>query len=531
MAKSAFPEGIQLWPLQDWENGHQNFTHRFQKGASFTITLPDSKLTSTDKYKATTANFMWLIQFAQKNNIQLRAMGNGWSFSEVAVCNGGVVDTKPLRLSFALRNSFIAPAYLASGKSANDLFFVQCGMSILQINEKLEAAGRSLKASGASNGQSIAGATSTGTHGSAFKFGAVHDAIRGLHIITGPNKHVWVERASNPVASADFITWLGAEKISDDDVFNAAAVSLGSFGFIHGVLLETDPIFLLEEHRSDKVAYNDKIKAAMNRLDFSAIADQLPYPPSDTSKDLYHFEILVNPHEFEPNNAAKGVYPRTIYKIPYRPDYPKRIRDDSGFEYGDNTLGLVQTILDRLGSKLSALLVPKLVNALLPLVNKPGPPLFGTMGETFNNTKFRGKAASAAIAMNAADASRVLEEIIALNKQTPFPGAVAFRYVKGTQALLGFTKFPITCILELDGVEAKISRDFFQKVWNRLEQLSIPFTVHWGKINFLLNATRVRAMYTEAVVNKWIRCRHQLLDEPTRKVFNNGFLQNLALDG
>jgi hypothetical protein len=52
-------------------------------------------------------------------------------------------------------------------------------MSILQINEKLEAAGRSLKASGASNGQSIAGCISTGTHGAAFQVGAVHEAIVG----------------------------------------------------------------------------------------------------------------------------------------------------------------------------------------------------------------------------------------------------------------------------------------------------------------------------------------------------------------
>src|SRR5215211_4594523 len=102
MAKAAFPEGIQRWPVEKWENGHQNFVHKFQKNASFKITLPDSLQSSLDKYKATTKNFMWLIQYAINNNIQLRAMGNGWSFSEVAVSNGGVVDTKSLRLTFNL---------------------------------------------------------------------------------------------------------------------------------------------------------------------------------------------------------------------------------------------------------------------------------------------------------------------------------------------------------------------------------------------------------------------------------------------
>src|SRR5262245_326388 len=102
----ALPEGIERWPIKKWENGHQNFTHTFAKNASFKITLPNSLPSSTEKYRATTANFMWLIQYALDNNLQMRAMGNGWALSEVAVCNGGVVDTKSLRLSFALNNSF-----------------------------------------------------------------------------------------------------------------------------------------------------------------------------------------------------------------------------------------------------------------------------------------------------------------------------------------------------------------------------------------------------------------------------------------
>ena len=472
---------------------------------------------------------MWLINYALDNNISLRAMGNGWSFSEVAVCNGGGIDTKALRLSFVLGNSFVSRQYLDAGRNSSDLFFVQCGMSILQINEKLEGAGRSLRASGASNGQSIAGATSTGTHGSAFKIGAVHDTIVGLHLIVGPDRHVWLEKKSNPVASDEFIHWLNAEKISNDELFNAAVVSFGSFGFIHGVLLETEPLFLLEEHKSGELPYDASLRKMMNTLDFSGLADKFPYPEGTIGKELYHIELLVNPHDFEPENPDKGVYLKTIYKIPYVPGYEKRVRETKGFQYGDNTLGLVQSILDTLGPKLSAPLVPRLVNTLLPLVFKPAPAAFGTLGETFNNTRFRGKAASAAIGMNAADASRVLEEIVALNKSTPFPGAVAFRYVKGSDATMAFTRFPLTCILELDGVESAYSRSFFTKIWERLEALNIPYTVHWGKINFHLNAERVKQMYG-AAVDKWKGCRDLLLDEKTKKIFNNGFLEKAGLD-
>jgi hypothetical protein len=158
------------------------------------------------------------------------------------------------------------------------------------------------------------------------------------------------------------------------------------------------------------------------------------------------------------------------------------------------------------------------------------PPAFGTIGETFTNTRFRGKAASAALGINAADASKVIEEVIAINRTSPFPGAAALRYVKGTMALLGFTKFPLTCVLELDGVDARASRDFYQKVWDRLETLNIPYTEHWGKINFNLNGSRVRKMYGNAAVDTWIACRNTLLDGSTKKVFNNEFLRKIGLD-
>jgi hypothetical protein len=523
------PDGIQRLPIIKWENGHENFTHTFKKNSSFKLTIPHSN--PDQQYHDTTKNFQWLIQYAIDNNIQMRALGNGWSFSEVAVCEGGLVDTKSLRLSYHLNNSFVAPQYLQTGKKASDLFFVECGMSVLDVNEKLEQGstpGRSLKASGASNGQSIAGCTATGTHGSAFRVGAVHDAIVGLHIVTGPDRHVWLEKKSNPVASDDFINWLGAEAIKDDDMFNAAVVSFGSFGFIHGILLETEPVFLLEQFRSGNIVYNDALKFAMNHLEFSGILNDLPSLPDVPDKELYHFEVLVNPQKFEPDNAAKGVFLKTMYKIPYRKDYLKIGIDDKGFTYGDDLLGVVQTLLDALGPGLSSLLVPALVNKLFPLAFQSDVSTIGTIGETFCNTKFRGQAASAAIGIDASNASRVIEEIVKINKENPFPGGFALRYVKGTEALLGFTHFPKTCILELDGVDSGISRNFFEKVWSRLEELDIPFTLHWGKINFILNPALVQKMYGDNVA-KWKECRNQLLSEKSKRVFTNAFMVQCGL--
>ena len=523
----TLPDGIEMLPITSWENAHQNFTHAFKPNASFKLRIPNSQ----QPYQDTTKNFQWLIQYALDNNIQLRALGNGWSFSQVAVCNGGAIDTKALRLTYNLNNSFVASEYLQNGK-ASDLFFTQCGISIFDLDNKLEQDSnpkRSLKASGASNGQSIAGATSTGTHGAAYNVGAVHDSIVGLHIVVSPTRHVWIEKKSKPVASDEFINWLGAEPIKDDDMFNAAVVSFGSFGFIHGILIETEPVFLLEEHRVGNIAYSNEIKHAMNTLDFTAIENVLPSPASAPGKELYHFEIIINPQQFEDDNPDKGVYFKVMYKVPYQVNYPKKDTTTDQFTYGDDTLGVIQTIIDSLGTNLSDALIPPLVNKMFPLAFKAIGTTYGTIGETFAYTKFKGKAASAAIGIPISYATQLLEEFVSLNKQHPFPGGVALRYVKGTSALLGFTHFEKTCVLELDGVDSELSRNFIEGVWARLEALSIPYTLHWGKFNFNLNIQRLRAMYGSDTVDAWLNCRNNLLNADCRKVFTNDFMIQCGL--
>lgn len=528
----TLPEGLTLIPITSWQNGHQNFSVNLAKDASFNMRLPFAFSEQEKNYHATTKNFQWLIQHAIDNNISLRAMGNGWSFSDVAVCNGGIVDTRELRTFFSIGNSFLSPQYLASGKTAKDLVFSQCGMSILQLNKELEEENgwlRCLRASGASNGQTIAGATSTGTHGAGIHAGAVHDAIVGLHIITGANRHVWLERATYPVASQAFTDWLGAEVFRDDDLFNAAVVSFGSFGFIHGVLLETEPIYLLEKYTAANIPFNDKLKQAINEWKFEALNDFLPFPPESPGRSLYHFEVVVNPHRFATDDAGKGVFLKAMYKTPHRTDYTKPAPPAGNFQYGDELLGLIQTILDNIGRKLTQKLVPPLVTKLFPLAFASNEQVTGTIGETFTNTKFRGKAASAAIAIDTADSSRAIEEIVAMNARMPFAGGLALRFVKGTKATLGFTRFEKTCVLEMDGVESASSRKFFKAVWDRFEEIGLPYTLHWGKINFNLNEARIRQMYGDTAVNKWLTARHKLLDDVTQKVFTNEFMERTGL--
>ncbi|PCJ94418.1 MAG: FAD-linked oxidase [Flavobacteriaceae bacterium] len=515
------PQGINQLPIQQWSNKHENFTHNLVANTSFKLWNPPAQK-KRERYLATTKNFQWLINHAITNNIKLRAIGSGWSFTKVGVTEGGLIDTASLNFSFRIPKKYTSSQY---AKQPEDLYFLQCGTIIHEINTRLAAKipQRSIKASGASNGQTIAGALSTGTHGAAIHVGAIQEFVVGLHIITGADKHIWLERASYPVASQEFVDWMDADLVQDDALFDAALVSFGSFGFIHGIMIETEPQFLLTEHREGPIAYNQKLKDAMKTLDFS----DLNLPGTGQSGDMYHFEVLFNIHNFEPNNADKGAFVKYMFKKPFQlPHTP--LQRNNEFTYGDDLLGIISTVLDKL--PLAQLSIPTLVNLMFKLAFKPEDPRVGTIREMFNYTKFRGKVASAAMAIAIQDSPRALELIVEVNKHKSFPGGLSLRYVKGTQATLGFTKFPNTCVLEMDGIDGQKARDFFEAVWNKFEQENISYTLHWGKINFNLNEARIKQMYGDASVAAWINARNQLLSIPALNVFSNKFIEDCGLD-
>jgi hypothetical protein len=529
------PYGVQTFdPADPWENAHQNFKHHFRRGASYDLRI-EGTTTRLSDYNKMTASLQWLIGNAVETNSPIRAMGNNWSFSPVAMCDGGMIATKGLNLTFKLGNSSLAPAYLATGKTKDDLMFVQCGTTISYLNDTLEIRSsprRSIRASGGSNGQTLAGATSTGTHGGGLFTGAVHDTVLGLHLVTGKNTHVWLERESAPVASDEFVRALGATPIRNDAVFNAAIVSFGSFGIIHGMLIETEPLFLLQEYRFDNVIYSEKLTAALAILDIPALRKLLPGLPMDSpTTRLYHLEINLNPFKFEADNAEKGIYVRTFYKVPCPSDYvPNHDPLASERTYSNDLTGIISQVLDAAGPVIDKHIIGPLVNALFKSGMRAAAPAPQTIGEIFRYTRFRGQIASAAFAIDTKDIRPVLAEIMAVNKVNPFAGGIALRFVKGTPATIGFTRFKNTAVVEMDGIDAPLTRKFFEAVWNRLEKAGLPYTLHWGKLNFVLNEQRVQQMYGVEKVRSWKACREALLDGPTRRIFTNDFMKRCGLD-
>lgn len=487
---------------------------------TFKVTIKDLYEVSNDPgldalqgYIDTTTGIKNIIGDAMATNKPLRFLGAGWSWTKIAtVENGIMVDTKPLNTTFTLNPGSVVAAYKGDVKK---LYFAQCGNGIWELNDELRknTPGLSLKTCGASNGQTIVGAMSTGAHGATIDVGGVQDFVVGMHVIVGPDRHIWLERKSAPVVSHTFIELLETELVQDDDLFNAALVSFGCFGFIHGVLLETEPLFLLETNMH-RVPYGSNLKKVMETLDFSPLS-----LPGGTDRP-FHFSVSINPYDLE-----NGAFLYTHYKRPYRKDYTKPVHNDAGIGPGDDAPAFIGKL-----SKVLPKLVPTIVNKLIGNALQPYSKQFGTLGEIFDNTSLRGKLSSTALGLPLNKVNRVAELLLEINKTDgPFTGIFAFRYVKKSNATLGFTHFgDYTCVLELDGIFSPETEAFYRAVWKRLDEEKIPFTFHWGKMNEI-NPDILKKMYGKDATS-WIAARNNLLKPEAMKIFTNPLITQWGLD-
>ena len=493
---------------QGWTNLHQNVVQQID--CSYDVWNPEGPVTDGwSDMRLTVAKLQSLIADAARDHTRLRAYGGTWALSPVAVTNGRLINTKALNWWFPLQASLVSPRY--TGIPGN-LVFAQCGVSVDELNVHLAARGSALRTSGASNGQTIVGAISTGTHGAALDVGSMQDFIVGMHIIVSPTRSVWIERQSSPVASDAFASLLGADMVKDDHLFEAALVSFGSFGIVHGVVLEAEPVYLLEASRV-RIPVDGKLKDAMVTADLS----QLPLPSA--GERPFHFEVVLNPHD-----AANGAFVTTMFKRPYRPDYVAPPQPGSGPGPGDDLLAVIGLVGDVLPA-----LVPAAVNAFVAQTYLTFASRVGTPGEMFPALTVHGKGMGMEMGVAREGAPRVLDCLLGLHKEFgPFAGMFAFRFVKGSAATLAFTRFPVTCAVELPGVFSSATAQFFDRVWGEFEHQGIRYTMHWGQVNSY-TPERVRAMYGAAAVESWMQCRRGILPADMLDVFSNPFLESCGL--
>ncbi|WP_326567491.1 D-arabinono-1,4-lactone oxidase [Amycolatopsis rhabdoformis] len=145
---------------------------------------------------------------------RVRPWGSGHSFTAIAVAESDALDLT--------RWTGIESADLETHRVT-----VRAGTTIQQLNAELDALGLAMTNLGDIDAQTIAGAISTGTHGTGARFGGIATQITGLELVLADGSAVSCSADERP------------------DLFNAARVGLGALGVITTVTLQCEPSFVL----------------------------------------------------------------------------------------------------------------------------------------------------------------------------------------------------------------------------------------------------------------------------------------------
>ncbi|GAB7040860.1 MULTISPECIES: D-arabinono-1,4-lactone oxidase [Catenuloplanes] len=213
-------------PIATWSNWSGNQQVRPVRVA---------KPTSTDEMSA-------LLQDAAATGHRVKPVGSGHSFTAVAVADDIQIDTSGL-------------SRIVSVDRAARLVTTQAGARLHTLNDVLSGHGLALPNLGDVDVQTVAGAISTGTHGTGATVGCLSTFVERLTLVTAAGEVLHCAADRHP------------------DVFAAARVGLGALGVITEVTLRCVDAFVLRAHETpvllaDVLAGVDDLIAGNDHFEF-----------------------------------------------------------------------------------------------------------------------------------------------------------------------------------------------------------------------------------------------------------------------
>lgn len=203
----------------------------FEKGGLWRNWVGNQYCVSQFKAAPTTEeDLRELVREADRRDIGIRVAGSGHSFTPVVGTSGALLSLAGL-----------------SGVETIDRdrkqVTVKGGTRINELGKALKAHGLSLTNQGDIDSQAVAGAFTTGTHGTGLKLGNLASAIAGMRIV----------KANGDVLEIDG---------SNTDLLHAAQVSVGSLGIISAMTLNVMDAYNLHEK-----LWRDDFETCMERHD------------------------------------------------------------------------------------------------------------------------------------------------------------------------------------------------------------------------------------------------------------------------
>ena len=194
-----------------------------------------------------TGDVVAAVDRARERRTTVKMPGTGHSFTGIAAPEGIMLSPGQLSGIVSVDREAMTVTALA-------------GTPLKVLNASLEALGLTLHNMGDIAQQTIAGATSTGTHGTGGLVASLSAQLAGLELVTGTGE---VLRAS---------------ATENADVFAAARVGLGALGILTTLTFRVEPMFTLEAHE-----FPMRWSEALGRFD-------------ELTADNHHFELYWFPH-------------------------------------------------------------------------------------------------------------------------------------------------------------------------------------------------------------------------------------------
>ncbi|MGW1892980.1 D-arabinono-1,4-lactone oxidase [Streptomyces sp. NPDC002004] len=154
------------------------------------------------------------VRRAAEDGLKVKAVGTGHSFTAAAATDGVLI--RPQLLT----------GIRAVDREAGTVT-VEAGTPLKRLNVALAREGLSLTNMGDIMEQTVAGATSTGTHGTGRDSASISAQIRGLELVTADGSVLTCSEKENP------------------EVFAAARIGIGALGIVTAITFAVEPVFLL----------------------------------------------------------------------------------------------------------------------------------------------------------------------------------------------------------------------------------------------------------------------------------------------
>ena len=160
----------------------------------------------------TTAELQKVVNLARKCRRRVLVVGSGHSPSDLTCTSSWMVNLDHY-------------SQVLSINARTRVAIMQAGIRLRDLIQALRIEGLTMPNLGSINEQSIAGAVTTGTHGSSIRHGIMARSVLGLRILLSNGRVVGCSKEQNP------------------DLFRAALVSLGALGIIVEVTFQAVPAF------------------------------------------------------------------------------------------------------------------------------------------------------------------------------------------------------------------------------------------------------------------------------------------------